>query len=80
MRNPHIEQTMTAFTITQIEQAINFWRSRNATGDDAALCAEARKLADIYGTMIYEHMDTVDATALSSEQAIALDTALRTSS
>ncbi len=71
---------MTAFTITEIEQAINFWRNRNVTGEDAALCAEARTLADIYGTMIYQRMNTVDSTVLSSEQAIALDAALRTMS
>jgi hypothetical protein len=68
---------MTAFTITEIGQAISFWRNCNATGVDAALCTEARKLADIYGTMIYNRMDAGEATLLNSEQAIALNTALR---
>jgi hypothetical protein len=29
---------MPTFTISQIEAAINFWRGRQAAGEDAALC------------------------------------------
>ena len=44
---------MSTFTITEIEQAINVWRNRQPSGEDAALCPQARRLADIYGEMIY---------------------------
>ena len=67
---------MPAFTIAQIEQAINFWRNRQAAGEDAALCPRARHLADIYGGMIYAQAATIDASTLTAEQMDAVTTAL----
>ncbi|RZF25897.1 DUF3717 domain-containing protein [Paraburkholderia sp. UYCP14C] len=67
---------MPSFTIAEIEQAINVWRNRQASGEDAALCPKARHLADIYGEMIYAHAATIDVSSLTAEQVDAVSTAL----
>lgn len=64
------------FTIAQIEQGINYWRNREASGKDAALCQGARVLADVYGLMIFERAETVDAGTLSAASLDALNMAL----
>ena len=66
---------MQTITITQIEAAINIWRARRPSGDDASLCVEARVLANIYGWMIYARADVVDAATLTPEQIAALSLA-----
>jgi hypothetical protein len=68
---------MNIFTISDIERAINYWRERYPAGNDGALCASARVLADVYGAMIYFHRDTVGSDELSTPQAEALGIALR---
>jgi hypothetical protein len=65
-----------ALTIAEIEQAINYWCSRQLSGDDGALCARARPLADVYGLMIYEHVLTIEVSKLTSEQMDAIRVAL----
>lgn len=41
-------------TITQMESAINYWRTRiPSTGDEQSLCAEASALAETYALMIF---------------------------
>jgi hypothetical protein len=67
---------MHTYTINQIETAINYWRERQAAGDDAALCRRARVLADIYGLMIYQHAETVDARSFTAEQNESMSLAL----
>src|SRR5260370_9761427 len=67
---------MNTYTINQIEDAINYWREHQASGEDAALCPRARVLADVYGLMIYHRMETVLANALSPEQNESLNLAL----
>ncbi|MFL9860020.1 DUF3717 domain-containing protein [Paraburkholderia madseniana] len=67
---------MPTFTIAEIEQAINVWRNRQASGEDAALCPKARHRADIYGGMIYAHATAIDVASLSAEQVEAVTTAL----
>jgi hypothetical protein len=67
---------MNVFTIVDVERAINYWRQRKPSGEDVALCAEARALADVYGQMIYARVDVVDASALNDEQMQALTIAL----
>lgn len=43
----------TAIAITQLEQAINYWRARSpATGEESRLCREAAALATPYALMI----------------------------
>jgi hypothetical protein len=66
---------MRTITITQIEEAINIWRARQPSGDDASLCHEARVLADIYGWMIYARAVVVDAATLTPEQIAAIGVA-----
>jgi Protein of unknown function (DUF3717) len=67
---------MSIFTIIDVERAINYWRELKPTGHDAALCREARVLADAYGQMIFSRADAIDTTSLSSEQIQALTSAL----
>ncbi|WP_421380964.1 DUF3717 domain-containing protein (plasmid) [Paraburkholderia sp. DD10] len=64
------------FSIAEIEQAINYWCARQAPGEDGALCAKARPLADVYGLMIFEHANTVEAAKLNDDQLDALRVAL----
>jgi hypothetical protein len=65
-----------SYTIAQIEHGINYWRNREPSKADAALCAPARKLTDAYGAMIYERAESIDATDLTAEQIEALTEAL----
>ncbi|MGY6157424.1 DUF3717 domain-containing protein [Paraburkholderia graminis] len=67
---------MPTFTIAEIEQAINVWRNRQASGEDAALCPKARHLADVYGEMIYTHATAIDVSLMSADQVEAVTTAL----
>ncbi|ALM85583.1 DUF3717 domain-containing protein [Bordetella sp. N] len=44
----------TPISITQLEQAINYWRSRSpSTGEEARLCHEAAALATPYALLIF---------------------------
>ncbi|MGV7242047.1 DUF3717 domain-containing protein [Caballeronia sp. M23-90] len=67
---------MNTYTIGQIEDAINYWRDYQASGEDAALCPRARVLADIYGAMIYHRTETILANTLSPAQNESLSLAL----
>ncbi|MGT2457652.1 DUF3717 domain-containing protein [Cupriavidus basilensis] len=61
-------------TIAEIETAINAWCKRRPAGphNHYAVCREARKLADIYGVMIYERLASVPLDTLTVEQRTAL--------
>lgn len=67
---------MTTYTIEQVETAINYSRQCHASGEDAALCANARVLADIYGLMIYSHALSVFAETFTVEQTHAMTVGL----
>jgi hypothetical protein len=67
---------MTTYTIGQIERAINIWRARSATGEDGALCSEARVLAKPYTLMFLARQESIEATALSVTEHDALRSAL----
>ncbi|WP_250495201.1 DUF3717 domain-containing protein [Caballeronia sp. GAWG1-1] len=67
---------MSEYTLTDIENAINCWRSRQAATDDFAVCPRARVLADVYGTMIYHQRARVEARNLTAEQNEAIGHAL----
>jgi hypothetical protein len=55
-----IEGEMKTFpTVAEIEQAINYWRTRERSGEGGALCPKGRLLDDIYGQMIYERMQVI---------------------
>lgn len=67
---------MNKYSITDIENAINYWRSRQAATDDFAVCRRARVLADVSGAMIYHRRERVAASSLTPEQNEAIGLAL----
>jgi uncharacterized protein len=46
--------------ITDIENAINWWRRRSPSPDGISACAEVRALAEVYALMVYYHEDQCD--------------------
>ncbi|MEY3217055.1 MAG: hypothetical protein RLZZ280_1432 [Pseudomonadota bacterium] len=58
----HLEHThtMAGIHITDIEAAINHWRSKNPSPDGVTLPPELRALAEVYGLMVYHRQDLVD--------------------
>lgn len=67
---------MNEYSITDIENAINHWRSRQAATDDFAVCPRARVLADAYGAMIFHRLERIEARNLTPEQYEAIGLAL----
>ena len=60
-------------TLTDLEQAINFWRTRHpSTGEEQKLCPEANALATPYAQMIVLHMKQIDVESLSDQAQGAL--------
>ena len=43
---------MAGIHITDIENAINWWRERSPSPDGVSACAEVRALAEVYGLMV----------------------------
>ncbi|WP_434716365.1 DUF3717 domain-containing protein [Paraburkholderia sp. A3RO-2L] len=64
------------YTIEQLEMAINIWRARSGSDDNAALCKPARLLAAPYALAIIERRTTIDASTLNAAQLEALSVAL----
>ena len=52
--------TMSAIHITDIESAINHWRSRSPSPDGVSLPAPTRALAEVYALMVIHSEDWVD--------------------
>ena len=46
---------MAGIHITDIEAAINWWRARSPSIDGISACAEVRALAEVYGTLVWQH-------------------------
>ncbi len=47
-------------TLTELEQAINYWRSlRPSRGEERALSPEVNALANVYATMIFKRIKTM---------------------
>lgn len=44
---------MTTIHITDIENAINWWRDRSPSPDGITACVEVRALAEVYALMVY---------------------------
>lgn len=66
---------MTKYTIGQIENAINFWRSRERPQPDngiLTLSAPTRALVEPYARMIVDRRETIDDIELTAEQREAL--------
>jgi hypothetical protein len=56
---------MSDITITELEAAINYWRSRSpASGDELSLCKEASALSRPYALMIVQRQDRLSTAAL----------------
>ncbi len=52
-------------TLTELEQAINYWRSRRpSSGEERALSPEVNALATVYALMIYNKSRAVPYEAL----------------
>ncbi|MFY2610584.1 DUF3717 domain-containing protein [Achromobacter ruhlandii] len=65
-----------AYSIAEVELAINHWRQDQPGADAFTLPKCAAILADCYGNMIYKRQVTVASSALSEAQRSALDLAL----
>ncbi|MGE4125486.1 MAG: DUF3717 domain-containing protein [Pusillimonas sp.] len=71
-----MNQSDTAYTILQIEQAAYYWQKREGPHDGISLGKTASRIAEIYGMMIYEHAPSIEARAISSELIGSIDMAL----
>lgn len=60
-------------TLTELEDAINFWRMRKpSTGEARVLCAEAATLAGPYAAMIMNHLHALDEAHLPEPARAAI--------
>lgn len=67
-------------TIQQIEAAITFYCTQQpANGQNKALCPSAKRLADLYGRMIFRNESSIDLLALPEDQQKLLSAALHLS-
>ena len=57
---------MPALHITDIESAINHWRSRSPSPDGVSLPAPTRALAEVYALMVVHREDWVDEAGMPS--------------
>jgi predicted Fe-S protein YdhL (DUF1289 family) len=57
---------MPAIHITDIESAINLWRSRTPSVDGLSLAAPTRALAEVYALMVVHREDWVDEAGMPS--------------
>lgn len=58
---------MTAIHISDIESAINFWRTQQPSPDGFSLAAPTCALAELYARMVFAQEVAVDELALSPE-------------
>ena len=55
-----MEPEATDITLSDLEQAINYWRGlRPSRGEERALSPEVNQLAEVYALMIYERLRTL---------------------
>ena len=55
-----MEPEATNITLSDLEQAINYWRGlRPSLGEERALAPEVNQLAEVYALMIYERLHSV---------------------
>jgi predicted Fe-S protein YdhL (DUF1289 family) len=55
---------MAGLHITDIENAINWWRERSPSRDGITACAEVRALAEVYALMVYHHEALCDEASM----------------
>ncbi|MDB5798273.1 MAG: hypothetical protein JWP36_2175 [Paucimonas sp.] len=57
-------------TLTEIEDAINYWRGRcPSSGEERALSPEVNALAKVYALMIYQHSKSIAVESLDAATA-----------
>ena len=61
------QRVLAGIHITDIESAINYWRSRMPATDSMALPAPTRALAEVYARMVYDRVETVEEASLTDE-------------
>jgi hypothetical protein len=67
--------TQMEITLTQLEEAINYWRIlRPSQGEAYALSAEVNALATVYAVMIFNHLKTVQLDTLPESAQQLLET------
>ncbi len=64
MIRPLLRESMAGIHITDIESAINYWRSREPSPDGVALPAPTRALAEVYALLVYYHETEADAATM----------------
>ena len=75
MNHPNTVSGTPDISIAQIETAINVWRNRDPAISDEevmVLCAEARCLDNLYGSMIFTRATAVPRDTLTEAQLAAL--------
>jgi predicted Fe-S protein YdhL (DUF1289 family) len=55
---------MAGIHITDIESAINWWRTRSPSPDGISACAEVRALAEVYALMVYYREPLADEASM----------------
>lgn len=58
---------MAGIHITDIEAAINYWRSRRPAPDGLSLTAPTRALAEVYALMVFHREDEADEDSLPKD-------------
>ncbi|MEI5996197.1 DUF3717 domain-containing protein [Paraburkholderia bengalensis] len=65
---------MSDITISELEAAINFWRTRSpSSGDEHVLCKEASALSKPYALMIVQRQTTLPQEGLDQNARAAWD-------
>ncbi|HEV2612099.1 MAG TPA: DUF3717 domain-containing protein [Noviherbaspirillum sp.] len=60
--------------LTDLEQAINFWRSRRpSTGEERALSREVDTLATLYALMIFHRVKSVPVEQIEEDARALID-------
>jgi predicted Fe-S protein YdhL (DUF1289 family) len=59
--------TMAGIHITDIENAINFWRERSPSPDGVTACSEVRALATVYALMVYHRQSECDENTMPAK-------------
>ena len=62
---------MAGIHITDIEAAINFWRSKSPSPDGVVLAPELRALAEVYALLVYYHEHEADEFSMPSKALAA---------
>lgn len=57
---------MAALHITDIEAAINHWRTQSPSADGVALAPPVQALAEVYAGLVYQRCASIDETQLSA--------------